>query len=190
MSRRTRVLAAAGVAVVLAELADGVPRRRSRVLPDVPVVVVVLGFPGSNRLFRAVQRWRVRMGAEAAERFGSPMVVLSGGVTRSATSEAEEMAVVARRAGVVEPRLVLESGSRSTWENVERSRALVPPGTQVVLVSDALHAHRARRYWLRQDPAADVVVDPRLRPFRAWWLKTPSIAGGAAKLLQESLRGR
>ena len=75
--------------------------------------------------------------------------------------------------------MVLEERSRTTWENVAFTRELVAPGSLVVLVSDGVHVHRARRWWARQatDETSLVVADPGRHPFERVSITTPSALG-------------
>ncbi len=138
------------------------------------VVLVVLGVPGSNALYRAVQRWRVALALDAQRRWGADRVVFTGGATRSARSEAEQMASLARRGGMDPALIVLEERARTTRENVVESARLLDGATLVVLVSDAFHASRARTYWREHaGPAApQLVLADRYRPFDRIWLRT------------------
>jgi uncharacterized SAM-binding protein YcdF (DUF218 family) len=151
------------------------------------VAIVVLGFPGHTAAGRAVQRWRVRMAVRALARHPEARLVLSGGVTFSAVSEAAEMAAIARGMGVAQDAIVLEERSTTTWENVAFSRPLVAGADRVVLVSDGGHAARARRFWHRQfpDDVGRVVVDPTYRVLEATWIKFPSALG---QLLHRALQ--
>lgn len=169
-------------AVTAGEAFDRWVRRTGRAASDPagrPVAVVVLGFPGHRSWARAIQRWRVEMGARALARHPGSTLFLTGGRTRGPVSEAAEMAAIARSLGAADDRMVLEERSRTTWENVAFTRELVTPGSLVVLVSDGVHAHRARRWWIRQAPGETslVVADPGRRPFERLWITAPSALG-------------
>ena len=133
---------------------------------DGEVVIVVLGVPGTNPVLRAVQRWRAALAAETAERLPVGRVVFTGGVTRSGRSEAAELAGLACRHGLDPALVVLEERSRTTRQNVQHAAGLVGDAAAVVLVSDVLHASRARSYWQRHDgPVPALVLADRYRPF-------------------------
>lgn len=189
MRSRGRVAVAVVVATVGAvEAIDRRARRAGRVaVAGRPVAVVVLGFPGHRAWARAVQRWRVEMGVRALDRHAGSTLVLTGGRTRGPISEAAEMAAIARRLGVADDRMLLEGRSRTTWENVAFTRELVPSESLVVLVSDGVHVHRARRWWIRQAPhdAPRVMADTGRRPFERLWITVPSAIG---QLLHPALR--
>lgn len=177
-------------AVVLAgELGDWLARRSGRSLPagQHPDALVVLGFPGHTAVTRAVQGWRVRMAVGAQQRWGCRTVVFSGGAVKGDRTEASQMAARARSLGLAEGCIVVEAHARSTWENVHLSRPLVRDASLVAIVSDGLHAHRAKRYWHRQFPEARevVVVDPAYRLLDHWWVKLPSAAAQLARALRD-----
>lgn len=175
---------ALGVAGLLAgsvALADVLHRRASagvRAGHEMPTgrgVVVVLGVPGSNPLYRALQRWRIDLTLDAAGRFGCDPVIFTGGVTRPGPSEAAQMATVARSRGLDGARVVLEERSRTTRENIVEASRLAGPVDYVVLVSDALHASRARTAW-REHAGIDAphfVLADQYVPLRRFWLRTP-----------------
>jgi len=130
------------------------------------VAVVVLGVPGTNPVLRAVQRWRAALAVETAGRVSARRVVFTGGPTRSGRSEAAELAGIACGIGLDPALVVLEERSRTTRENVVHAAGLVGDATTVVLVSDVLHASRARSYWERHAvPAPPLVLADRYRPF-------------------------
>lgn len=182
-------------AVGASEAFDRWARRTGRATADPagrPVAVVVLGFPGHRRWARAIQRWRVEMGVRALARHPGSTLILTGGRTRGPVSEAAEMAAIARSLGVADDRMVLEERSRTTWENVAFTRELVAPGSLVVLVSDGVHVHRARRWWARQatDETSLVVADPGRHPFERVSITTPSALGQLLRPLLLPLMSR
>jgi uncharacterized SAM-binding protein YcdF (DUF218 family) len=101
--------------------------------------IVVLGCGSLSRLAR-----RVEQGVSLYRARVAPLLLLSGG-GRGAEPEAAVMRRLALAAAVPETALILEPGSRNTWENAResarllRSRGLI----QVVLVSDRAHLPRA-----------------------------------------------
>lgn len=72
------------------------------------------------------------------------LIITTGGMSPSGRSEAEVLAGILKGAGVPQNRIRLEETSRTTWENISLSRPLLPKGAEVVLVTDAFHAPRAR----------------------------------------------
>lgn len=88
--------------------------------------------------------------ADLARRYPGAPIVLTGGNkfeprTGRAVPEAESAAEIARSIGIDPTRLVLETGSRSTWENATGSMAIVRPGpgSTWLLVTSAAHMPRA-----------------------------------------------
>ena len=76
----------------------------------------------------------------------APLLILSGGATAAgAVSEAEAMRRLALEAGVPGASMLLETASRSTWENATMTRRLMSERglRSGLLVSDRLHLPRA-----------------------------------------------
>lgn len=71
-------------------------------------------------------------------------IVASGGLGVHPPSEAEAIRDVVTALGVPKEAVLLENRSHNTRENLSFSRALLPKGAQVVIVSDAWHLPRAR----------------------------------------------
>ena len=71
-------------------------------------------------------------------------IVGTGGLGRHPPSEAEAIRAIVLAQGVPETAVILEDRSTNTRENLIFSRALLPEGTAVVIVSDAWHLPRAR----------------------------------------------
>ena len=109
------------------------------------------------------------------ERYGASRLVLSGGASRHGPTEAAVMAKVAKSVGIDPAITILESKSTSTWANVENSFRLVAGSEVVILVSDPIHAARARDYWLRQHPSdIDRVFVTPFVGIGDWWIKIPT----------------
>ncbi len=93
--------------------------------------------------------------ADLYDRTASARLVLTGGKVEPAEpgpAIAEAMAAFLVRYGVDEPDLLLETGSRNTYENaVETRKLLAASGTdRIVLVTDALHMYRASACFRKQ----------------------------------------
>lgn len=71
-------------------------------------------------------------------------IVASGGVGDHPPSEARVIREVLADRGVPNSAVILEEASTTTLENLANTRALLPEGTPVVIVSDAWHLPRAR----------------------------------------------
>lgn len=139
--------------------------------------IVVLGFPTRRSgAPHPVQRWRVAMACRTWRATGARRVVFCGGAVRSHHVEADDMAQLARSAGMPPDVIVCERESRTTRENVEHAHGLVDGFDTVLLVSDPFHARRARTRWLELFPAdvARVAYGDIQRPFEKLWLKAAS----------------
>jgi uncharacterized SAM-binding protein YcdF (DUF218 family) len=156
--------------------------RASRALVHTPVparseAVVVLGCRNrrGNRA-NALNRWRVRAALRSLDHtLPSSILVCSGGATSGASS-VSEAALLARYAvsergftGTVR----LDERSRSTWENVRNVIPLIEDTDQIKIVSNPLHAQKARLYLCHQRPdlAKRVVRAADYRLGEAWPIK-------------------
>jgi len=103
---------------------------------------------------------RVRHAAQAWRAGRAPLIMLCGGPTAIATSEAETMAEVARAAGVAGEALLLEEVSTRTLENAEQCRRVMNENglSRALLVTDWFHMPRAL-YTFRAF-AIEVTPDP------------------------------
>jgi uncharacterized SAM-binding protein YcdF (DUF218 family) len=177
--------------VAVAEIADWWARidRTGTATAEGRTTLVVLGLPGNNPAMRSVQRWRVAMALRARTRWKDATVVFTGGSRHGAASEASQMADVARQRGLSPDAIVLEEEARTTWENVSFSHRLTGDVDLVVLVSDGLHAERARRYWMLQHPQSStrVIADLHYRFLDHVWLKTPSTLAQLWRLVRNCL---
>lgn len=117
-----------------------------------PSTIVVLGGGVSREAERADDfavlsdaSLRRLFGAVELERASNATLVVSGGVSRYAASEASLLGALALRLGVPAERLVLEEASRTTWQNAQFVAALDPPiARRIALVTSAVHMARAR----------------------------------------------
>jgi uncharacterized SAM-binding protein YcdF (DUF218 family) len=91
-----------------------------RHVPEEADLAVVFGYTEPR-----LSTCRARCAAELYKRGLVPKLLLSGGPVSTATSEAEQMAEVLVAAGVPRERLLLEPESRNTFENVERTVAML-----------------------------------------------------------------
>lgn len=120
--------------------------------------VVVLGHSDAGA--RAGRQNRARVRAGLRSRSGADSVlVLAGGAVAGPVPEAELMGRYLRDELGYRGPVVLETVSRSTWENIERVIPLVEGAGRIKVVSDSVHALKARRYLkdLRPDLAARLV---------------------------------
>jgi uncharacterized SAM-binding protein YcdF (DUF218 family) len=150
----------------------------------------VLGHPArrDGRPHR-VQRARVAAAVDVFRAVDADRLVMCGGARKNSIVEADVMVRLARELGVDTDALVAERRSTTTWENVREAETLVRDCAAVHLVSQPLHAARARRYWLRQFPNdADRVfvtlgdVDTR------WWIAAPIAGYELAIMVRDRIR--
>lgn len=152
--RRRPTLAGAavlGVAVVSAVLVAGEAydwRESHRALgraagPGDREVVVVLGYRNRGPRPNVVNRQRVRAGLRSVDPDADTTLVMSGGAVACAVPEAQVMAAYARSLGY-RGRLLVETESRSTWENIQNVVPVLEGADRIKIVSTAAHASRAR----------------------------------------------
>lgn len=146
------LLSVVGVLVLVVGWAEFVNWRGSRRLthPDRggAEVVLVLGYRNRDPAKpNALNRWRVRAALRSIDRSApSSRLVFSGG-----PHEAELMARYAKDRGYADE-VVVETKSRSTWQNVEFSLPFIEDAERIKVVSNPLHALKARLYVQRQRP--------------------------------------
>lgn len=117
---------------------------------DAVEAVVVLGFADAATTAGHVNRRRVAY-ALRSQRGARSTLIASGGAVAGPVAEAELLAAHARALGY-DGALVTETASRSTWENVRNVIPLLENAERIVIVSDAVHAAKARYYLHRQRP--------------------------------------
>jgi uncharacterized SAM-binding protein YcdF (DUF218 family) len=156
--------------------------------------IVVLGFPAKrDGRPHALQRWRCEIAARSLNGDADGPIVFTGAAQGRARSEAEVMADYAREAlGLPAERIVLETKAKTTWDNVAFSIPIIEGADRIKIVSDPVHAARARRYLWRQRPdlAARLVAAADYRPLERWWLKVPTAANAIARRLPGAARVR
>jgi uncharacterized SAM-binding protein YcdF (DUF218 family) len=161
--------------------------------PSGPAALIVLGFPTkSNGAVHPVQKWRVQVARRAYEQLGAQKVVFSGGPSKGRAAEADTMAAYAVSLGIPERVIETETHATSTWENVKFCLPLVSDFARLALVSDPLHAARARRYVRAQRPelGARLVSAGEYRPFEYRWWKIAFAAYEIHSAMPGSRRGR
>ncbi|MQY25752.1 hypothetical protein NRB56_13110 [Nocardia sp. RB56] len=140
--------------------------------------VVVLGYPSRpDGSTHPLQRWRCRIAARSMHQDG--IVVFTGGAVRRKQAEADVMARYACDVlGIPAGRIVTETRARSTWQNIEFSIPLIEHADRIRVVSDPMHAARARRYLRIQRPDLATRLAPAAdyRLLEQWWLKVPTAA--------------
>jgi uncharacterized SAM-binding protein YcdF (DUF218 family) len=128
---------------------------------DIAAIVVLGAKLGADGRPSAALQRRTALGIELYRAGVAPCLVLSGGGTR-AVSEAEVMRQIALTAGIPDSVLLMEARSRNTVENaVETARLLAGRNaTAIVLVTDRLHALRARLLFRTAGIAVRAVHSP------------------------------
>lgn len=90
---------------------------------------------------------RVLLAARLFEQHRAPLLLFSGGTPSGMScAVADVMATLARRLGVPAERILVETASRSTWENAEASTPLLQAhgARTILLVTDRLHMWRTQ----------------------------------------------
>lgn len=114
----------------------------------------------------------------AFRKFQCSKIIFSGGAVENQYAEADTMAAIAESRGVSSNDRIIERRARSTWENVGCSKPYFKDALQVLIVSDTLHAHRAKKYACRQDSrhCSSVFAIGVIPPLSALWWSIPLAA--------------
>ena len=112
--------------------------------------VLVLGYGNRGSRANAVNRFRVRAGLRTL-RGPHDVLIFSGGAVQGVEPEARILARYAVDEGYP-GRILLETESRSTEENIRNSIPLLEDADEIAIVSNALHAERARGLLRAQRP--------------------------------------
>jgi uncharacterized SAM-binding protein YcdF (DUF218 family) len=153
--KRSTVLAVLGAVLVWGEWENWRASRQltSAARSGADEAVVVLGFRNRSSTANGLNRWRVRAGLRSLDPAArTTRLILSGGCVGGPKSEAALMADYARAVGGYRGPLVLEENSTSTWDNVTNVIPLIDTADQIKIVSNPMHALKARAYLLRQRP--------------------------------------
>lgn len=127
----------------------------------------MLGYRNRPGRINAINRWRVAAALATVTQLEANLVVFSGGGPGGGV-EADLLADYALSQGL-ECEYRLERESQSTIENLELSLPLLHGATRIALVSDPLHAERARRQlWELRPELAELLV-PAQSPRSGWW---------------------
>jgi uncharacterized SAM-binding protein YcdF (DUF218 family) len=114
--------------------------------------VVVLGYGNRGDRANYVNRYRVRAGIRSIDRGAQTTVVMCGGTVEGDTPEAVIMQRYAREELEYTGRMLLETESRSTWENIENAIPMIEHADLIKIVSNSPHAEVAREYLRQQRP--------------------------------------
>ncbi len=118
--------------------------------PGARRTVLVLGFGNRADRANAVNRYRVRAGLRTLQS-ADDRLIMSGGAVRGPVPEARILARYAERRGHAD-RILLETESRSTEENVRNAIPFLEGAEEIAIVSNSLHAERARDLLRQQRP--------------------------------------
>jgi uncharacterized SAM-binding protein YcdF (DUF218 family) len=114
--------------------------------------VVVLGYRNRGERANYVNRYRMRAGLRSLDPAATESVlVLCGGAVGGDVPEADLMERYARELGYAGP-VLLDRGSRSTWENIQNVIPLIEDADTIKVVSSSVHAEKARAYLWRLRP--------------------------------------
>ena len=153
-------------------------------------IIIVLGLPDYNFLLKAIQYWRVDMALELCKRYDCEKIIFSGGNPSGGNPEAQEMAAYAISKGYDDHPVILEDHSNTTWENIANSVKLISDSSTVIIVSDAMHATRALKYYKVQYPNSKRIVytGDTYRFMDHFWLKTPCSLVECLKWIRDRMK--
>lgn len=115
--------------------------------------VVVLGYRNRGERANPVNRFRVRAGIRSLDStVADSILILCGGAVGSSTPEAVLMQRYAREELHHRGRIILDSTSRSTWQNIAHALPLIEHATTIKIVSNAPHAELGRQILWQQRP--------------------------------------
>lgn len=116
-------------------------------------VVVVLGVRNRGARANYLNRYRVRAGVRSMSPTAPDSVlVLCGGAVAGTETEADLMARYARDELGYDGPLRLDRDSHSTWENIGNAIPLIENADVIKIVSNSLHAEKARAYLWKRRP--------------------------------------
>lgn len=146
-----------------------------------PHVVVVLGWGNRGTHANAVNRYRVRAALRTLPPGG--LLVTCGGPVEGPVPEADLLAAYARERGYAGP-IVRDRTSRTTWENVRNAIPYLEGAGTIAVVSDAVHAEKARAHlWAQRPDLADRLVRGREYRFgEVAWMKPLASAVGRHRM--------
>ncbi len=136
--------------------------------------IVVLGAAAYDARPSPVFTERIRHGLDLYRRGYADTLIFTGGYGNGARfSESQVARRWALKQGVPEDAILIETLSRTTWENLAQARALMQERglRRVIVVSDPLHMARALRLsrGLGIDALGSSTPSTRFRSFRTRW---------------------
>ncbi|UVI34650.1 YdcF family protein [Brevibacterium spongiae] len=127
-------------------------------------IIVVLGYRNRGERANGINRFRVRAGLRTIDsQTRSAVLILCGGAVGGQTPEARILERFAREELGFTGRILLETQSMTTWQNIVNAIPLIDeelrPDSTISIVSNAHHAEKARDHlWqLRPDLARRLV---------------------------------
>lgn len=130
--------------------------RWSRMLVSEPqggaLAIMVPGMANPQRSANRINRWRVRIALRSTHGDEPGVIIFSGGAVRGIRTEAELLAEYARNELGFAGEFIVETQSRSTWDNVTNVLPLIPDADRIVIASQPAHALKIRAYIRRQRP--------------------------------------
>jgi DUF218 domain len=152
--------------------------------------IVVLGYRDRGPRANAINRWRVRAGLRSCPPGPGPSrLVLCGGAVGGSVAEAELMASYARESCGYAGELITEVGSRSTWENVQNAIPMIEHADRIKIVSNSLHAEKARFYlWQHRPDLAERLVPAVDYRFGELMLIKPVMAAIGRRHMRDAVR--
>jgi uncharacterized SAM-binding protein YcdF (DUF218 family) len=152
--------------------------------------ILVLGYRNRGARANIINRWRVRAGLRSCPPWPSPSrLVLCGGAVGGSVAEAELMACYARESCGYAGELITEVGSRSTWENVQNAIPMIEHADRIKIVSNSLHAEKARLYlWQHRPDLAERLVPAADYRFGELILVKPVLAAVGLRHIRSAVR--
>jgi uncharacterized SAM-binding protein YcdF (DUF218 family) len=152
--------------------------------------ILVLGYRNRGTRANAMNRWRVRAGLRSCAPWPGPSrLVLCGGAVGGRVAEAELMACYARESCGYAGELITEAHSQSTWENVQNAIPMIEHADRIKIVSNSLHAEKARLYlWQHRPDLAERLVPARDYRFGEMILIKPVMAAIGLRNIQDAVR--
>lgn len=149
-------------------------------------VVLVLGNRNRSGRINRLNRWRVQAALATTADLSADLVIFNGGSPGGAV-EAELLAEDAIAHGLRTDH-VLEPHSTTTVENLQFSLPHLRDATRIAIVSDPLHAERARRELWRREPTLAELLVPAQAPRPGWWPVLLPLLGYYEALVRLRLR--
>jgi uncharacterized SAM-binding protein YcdF (DUF218 family) len=123
--------------------------------------VVILGNRPRYQQLSVQGRERLDVGLELAAAWPSSLIVVAGGETVPGLTESRLMRNYLESHGIPSDRIIEESQSRDTWENIRNVRTLVPPDARTVIVTSGYHSYRVEILATQAHFPAEVVAPAR-----------------------------